>query len=319
MKQFNNVCKRSLAMFLAAVILLTSSNIGVFVPVHAVAEPDPSVTLGVLIKENVDGLSDEEIAIITSGNLSADKSYSYQMPSEADDLIAVDEKAGKVTAKKYTDPVYGTVWIPVSFDLTDGTKAIAGYDDLPLAAAGDVYEGTYELEETNPGNSFTVEVTYSLDLTMSPEDKQAQQDMLDASYALAKDIELMKLLNKTGVVNDNPDLAQEVVDLSGGLIKDPSKIYASTILDFLGMDLDQLDGESAVDLIYELVGGIEIPCVEEIDFETGNIVTYTETLRLGKDGREAAKSLYNHYAVCQLERSGSIGSNRAIRPSHIRN
>ena len=152
MKEYGMMFKRCLAMFLAVVLLLSSSNISALLPIRAVEsakEPQgETVTLGVLIKDNFGGLSEEEIAVITSGYLKADKTYSYLMPTEKDDLISVDEKSGTVTAKVYTDPVYKTVWIPVSFDLTNGSAAITGYKDLPLAASGDVYTGTYDLAAT---------------------------------------------------------------------------------------------------------------------------------------------------------------------------
>ncbi|MBE6958479.1 MAG: hypothetical protein E7447_04945, partial [Ruminococcaceae bacterium] len=297
MKEFGMMCKRCLSMFLAVVLLLSCVNIGALLPIRAVeSEKEPqgeTVTLGVLIKENFDGLSEEEIAVITSGYLSADKTYSYMMPAEKDDLISVDEKSGTVTAKVYTDPVYKTVWIPVSFDLTNGSSAITGYKDLPLAANGDVYTGTYDLENNNPGNSFTVEVTYSLDLTMSNEDMVAQREMLGAAYALAQDIALARYLDAVSVIGDDQDLADKIVDISDGLIKDPTKVYADTILEFLAMELEQMGNQSAVDLIYQLVGGIDIPYVEEIDFETGKVVMSEETLRLSSAGRAAATALYN--------------------------
>jgi len=299
MKKVSTKFKRCLAMLLAAFMLLSYSNIGIFAPVRAEQaqvpsqQTDPSVTLGVLIKENIDGLSSEEIAIITSGYLLADKTYSYQMPDDDDNLISVDAKTGKVTAKKYTDPVYGTQWIPTAYSLTNGTTAIAGYKNLPLQSSGDVYTGTYELVQTNPGNSFTVEVNYALDLTLSNEDVKAQQEMLDASYALAQDIALMMCLDSVSVIGDDEELADQIVSISGGLIKDPTKVYADTILEFLAMELKELGDQSAIDLIYQLVKGIEIPYVEEIDFENGEVVVSEETLRLGKDGREAATSLYN--------------------------
>ena len=163
MKEFGMMCKRCMSMFLAVVLLLSCVNIGGLLPIRAVESEKKAegetVTLGVLIKENFDGLSEEEISVITSGYLNADKTYSYMMPAEKDDLITVDEKSGTVTAKVYTDPVYKTVWIPVSFDLTNGSAAITGYKDLPLAASGDVYTGTYDLVNNTPGNSFTVEVS----------------------------------------------------------------------------------------------------------------------------------------------------------------
>lgn len=297
MKEFGMMCKRCLAMFLAVVLLLSSSNIGALLPIRAIEgaeEPKgENVTLGVLIKENFDGLSEEEIAVITSGYLSADKTYSYMMPSDKDDLISVDEKSGTVTAKVYTDPVYKTVWIPVSFDLTNGSAAITGYDDLPMAASGDVYTGTYDLVNNNPGNSFTVEVTYSLDLTMTDEDKAAQKEMLGAAYALAQDIALARYLDAVSVIGEDAELADKIVSISGGLIKDPTKIYADTILEFLAMELEQMGNQSAIDLIYQLVGGIDIPYVEEIDFETGKVVMSEETLRLSSAGRAAATALYN--------------------------
>lgn len=297
MKEFGMMCKRCMSMFLAVVLLLSCVNIGGLLPIRAVESEKKAegetVTLGVLIKENFDGLSEEEISVITSGYLNADKTYSYMMPAEKDDLITVDEKSGTVTAKVYTDPVYKTVWIPVSFDLTNGSAAITGYKDLPLAASGDVYTGTYDLVNNTPGNSFTVEVTYSLDLTMSNEDKAAQKEMLGAAHALAQDIALARYLDAVSVIGDDQELADKIVNISGGLIKDPTKVYADTILEFLAMELEQMGNQSAVDLIYQLVGGIDIPYVEEIDFETGKVVMSEETLRLSSAGRAAATSLYN--------------------------
>ena len=296
MKEFCKNCKRVLAMFLAVVMLLSAANIGIFAPTHVHAvEPEHTVTLGVLIKENFgDALGEEEVQIITSGYLNADKTYAYQMPGDNDELITVDEKEGTVTAKKYTDPEYGTQWIPVSFDLTDGTAAITGYDNLPLAPNDDVFVGTYELEQTNPGNSFTVEVTYNLNLIMSDEDKAAQQEMLDAAHLLAADIALMKHLDSVSVIGDDPDLANKIVELSGGFITNPNAIYVQTILDLMAMKLTQLDGKSAVELIYELVDGIKVPAIESIDFDNGVVQMGEEIIQLGgKAGKDAATSLYN--------------------------
>ncbi len=291
MKEHWTMFKRFVAMLLAVVITLSCAPLDAFA-VTSERSHDPHVSLGVLIKQNVDGLSDEEAEIITSGALKADKTYQYQMPGDADDLISVNEETGTVTAKVYTDPVYGTVWIPQSFTLTDGQSAIAGYKDLALAEKAGKYEGTYEMVTNNPGNSFSVEVKYSLDLTLSDEDMDAQQKMLDAPYALAQDIATLKYLNAVGVIGDDQELANQIIDLSGGLIKDPTKIYANTILEFLGMNLDQLDNQSAIDIIYQLVEGIPVPVVEKIDFETGDMTMDELVLDLSKDGREAITNLY---------------------------
>ena len=285
--------KRLMAMVLAVVMMLSCAPLNVFAA-ESGHNHDPHASLGVLIKENVDGLSDEEVAIITSGILNADKTYYYQMPSDADNLISVDEETGTVTAKVYKDPTYGTVWTPKTFDLSDGHAAIEGYEDLPLTEKNGVYEGTYETVLTTPGNNFSVEVTYSLDLTISDEDMAAQQEMLDAPYALAQDIATLKYLNAVGVIGDDAELAEKIVELSDGLIKDPTKIYASTILEFMAMDLAQLGNQSAIDMIYQLVEGYEVPVVTEIDFENGKIVTENQKLGLrGNDGKKAATNLYN--------------------------
>ena len=291
MKEHWKMFKRSVAALLAVVMVLSCAPVNVFATED---EHDPHVSLGVLIKQNVDGLSDEEAAIITSGALDADQTYHYQMPGDADDLISVNEETGTVTAKVYTDPEHGTVWVPKSFTLTDGQSAIAGYKDLALTEDGDQYVGTYEMEETNPGNSFSVEVTYSLELTISDEDMTAQQEMLDAPYQLAQDIATLKYLNAVGVIGDDQELADQIVKLSGGLIKDPSKIYANTILEFMGMNLEQLGNQSAIDMIYQLVEGISVPVVDEVDWETGEMTMGEYFLQLDSNaGKEAITNLFN--------------------------
>ena len=228
------------------------------------------------------------IAIITSGNLSADKNYPYQMPGDADDLISVNEETGTVTAKVYTDPAYGTVWTPKSFALTDGESVISGYGNLALTEQGGVYVGTYDYT----GKAFSVQVTYSLDITLSAEDLAAQQEMLDAPYGLAQDIATLKYLDAVGVIDDE-EIGQQIVELSGGLITDYTKIHADLILEFLAMNLAQLDNKSAIDWIYQLVEGIEYDWPEEIDYETGSVTMGHDELRLSAKGRTAATSLYN--------------------------
>ena len=59
MKKFCNQGKRFLSMVLAVVMLVSYANIGIFSHVHAV-EPGEKATLGVLITENVDGLTDDD-------------------------------------------------------------------------------------------------------------------------------------------------------------------------------------------------------------------------------------------------------------------
>ena len=199
MKHHSGMFKRIVAMVLAVIMVLSCSNgIG---HLHAHAEGEEKVTLGSLIVSNDDEkLTEVEKVIITSGVLSADKEYTYILPPvEVADggLIAVDEENETVTASVYTDDE-GNLWVPVSFDVTYGGNVVGENDDIALTEDGGVYTGQYE----NAGNTFSIEVTYSLDLTVPADEQQA---LLDAGKKLAADVEVLKQLDAVDIFTSELD------------------------------------------------------------------------------------------------------------------
>ena len=100
MKEYWTMLKRGVAMFLAVVMLLTSTNIGIILPAAA-DEPgnqaNPSVTLSELIVSTYDELDEKTVAIISSGELKADKSYSYILPP------------AEVTSQSSTEPTFAAM------------------------------------------------------------------------------------------------------------------------------------------------------------------------------------------------------------------
>ena len=96
MKEFGMMCKRCMSMFLAVVLLLSCVNIGGLLPIRAVESEKKAegetVTLGVLIKENFDGLSEEEIS-------AAIRDVFVDMFSEPIDKSLCDKMAREIIEK----------------------------------------------------------------------------------------------------------------------------------------------------------------------------------------------------------------------------
>ena len=207
MKEYWKMLKRGLAMLLAVVMVLTSSNLGVVLRAAATGTEDPnavSITLGELIVENYDGLTDEEKLIISSGQLNADDVYSYVVPTDGSSLIKIekadelnevvgDEVMGKITATTHKD-TYKNEWYPVSYTILVDNMPVENFVDLPMdnGVAYYTFAGS---------NAFSVEVTYCMDVDLT---KYNQAEMLSAGALLAADIE--KLVGmKTNIVPEKPE------------------------------------------------------------------------------------------------------------------
>ena len=155
--------KRSVALVLALVLLVSSSNLGVALQVFAV-ESENKVSAGELVAENYD-LTDAEKNLLSSGMLVGD-TYEYTAPSDSD-LITIDTENTKITAAKAGE------WVPTT------AKVIANGEVKETIALTDGV-GYYD---ESVGNAFSVAVTYEL----TQEVPADVQETLLATAGLLKD------------------------------------------------------------------------------------------------------------------------------------
>ena len=223
-KQFAKGMKRSIAMLLAVVMVLSLMPAGLISLTRAEGAEGDFVHLSdLLIKdENYGGKLAALEKIIRSGMLKAEKQIAYEQPK--DGIIEVDSAAKKITAKESNG------WIPVSADIMVGTEK---KETVKLTDG----EGTY----TYAGNAFSVVVSYELYLTV---DKDAQLALMNAAYYMAQDNANVNVLRDGIVEQILAELVAENAEL---------KNAAADI---------ELDGYTAVDLINQLATtGIELPAL----------------------------------------------------------
>ena len=134
-------------------------------------------TVGELIIANYD-LSDAEKAILACSGLIGE-TFAVEIPTDEknSDLVSVDADNQTVTALPYA--VDGQVWTPtkavLKYSNADGS---AGTDiNVPLSESGNKYVGSFQ----KPANSYRVEVTYSLLITV---ENAVQRLLLDIPYYL---------------------------------------------------------------------------------------------------------------------------------------
>ena len=164
MKKYSKLFKRVQAMVLVVAMLLSVSNLGLFLGVSAIeAGQTNTKTDGQLVAENYGGLSAAEKDLLNSGYL-VGQTYTYTAPDENDDLIEVDIDNKKITAETHTDGIY--VWKPVSAQIMAGNTKV---EDVTLTNG----VGTY----TYGQNSFSVKVTYQVTLNV---DAALQEKLLNA-------------------------------------------------------------------------------------------------------------------------------------------
>ncbi len=134
-------------------------------------------TTGTLISANYD-MTDAEKAILACTGILGE-TFAVQIPTDEKnpDLVSVDATAQTVTALPYA--VDGQVWTPtkaiLKYNQQDGT---AGVDiEVPLTETEGKYVGVFQ----KPANSYRVEVTYSLLITV---ENALQTLLLDTPYYL---------------------------------------------------------------------------------------------------------------------------------------
>lgn len=164
------MAKRIVAAMLSAMMLCSSVQITVAAP-----KVEQTVTLGQLLAQNYGAqLSDRAKALLTSGYLADDVTYSFTAPDpeNGDGLVTVDPEGKTVEARPYHDG--SNTWAPASAAVVvDGTAV----ETVTMTAGNGLYTGAFAYE----GGSYSLAVTYALYTSV---DVAAQNRMLDAPNAL---------------------------------------------------------------------------------------------------------------------------------------
>lgn len=164
--------KRSMAMLLAIVMALSTVT---FTWAEPAAAKAPTKTLGQLLADNYDRLTDSEKDLLKAGLLT-EASYTYTAPdaNNGGDLVRIDAKNKTVTAKAYTNNGY--TWEPVSAQLMVNNQAYGASFDLTKGENGS-YTGSFSFD----GTSYGVAVQYKMYITV---DKAEQNVLLMAAKNL---------------------------------------------------------------------------------------------------------------------------------------
>lgn len=203
--------KRSMAMLLAIVMALSTVT---FTWAEPAAAKAPTKTLGQLLADNYDRLTDSEKNLLKAGLLT-EASYTYTAPdaNNGGDLVRIDAKNKTVTAKAYTNNGY--TWEPVSAQLMVNNQAYGASFDLTKGENGS-YTGSFSFD----GTSYGVAVQYKMYITV---EKDAQNVLLMAAKNL-KEAKTASAAAKNGADQLNEILQEKIpfskddlyTNLSGG-------------------------------------------------------------------------------------------------------
>lgn len=189
--------KRSMAMLLAIVMALSTVT---FTWAEPAAAKAPTKTLGQLLADNYDSLTDSEKNLLKAGLLT-EASYTYTAPdaNNGGDLVRIDAKNKTVTAKAYTNNGY--TWEPVSAQLMVNNQAYGASFDLTKGENGS-YTGSFSFG----GTSYGVAVQYKMYITV---DKAEQNVLLMAAENL-KEAKAASATAKNGANQLNEILQTEI-------------------------------------------------------------------------------------------------------------
>lgn len=157
-----SVGKRCLSFILALLLAFSCCQYALLQPAMAVGEGNVTVGDGALLGKQY-ALSDNLKALLNSGLLN-ENTYTYKVPTEADELVEVNPDDRTISAKPYSHN--GFDWIPVraTVDSSEGSEAVS------LTEEESTYVGAFQ----TPGNTYSVSVTYALYIPVA----QEQQLML---------------------------------------------------------------------------------------------------------------------------------------------
>ena len=189
--------KRSMAMLLAIVMALSTVT---FTWAEPAAAKAPTKTLGQLLADNYDSLTDSEKDLLKAGLLT-EASYTYTAPdaNNGGDLVRIDAENKTVTAKAYTNNGY--TWEPVSAQLMVNNQAYGASFDLTKGENGS-YTGSFSFD----GTSYGVAVQYKMYITV---EKDAQNVLLMAAKNL-KEAKTASAAAKNGANQLNEILQTEI-------------------------------------------------------------------------------------------------------------
>lgn len=189
--------KRSMAMLLAIVMALSTVTFTWAEPAAAKAS---TKTLGQLLADNYDSLTDSEKDLLKAGLLT-EASYTYTAPdaNNGGDLVRIDAKNKTVTAKAYTNNGY--TWEPVSAQLMVNNQAYGASFDLTKGENGS-YTGSFSFD----GTSYGVAVQYKMYITVD----KAEQDVLLMAAKNLKEAKKDSAAAKNGANQLNEILQTEI-------------------------------------------------------------------------------------------------------------
>lgn len=189
--------KRSMAMLLAIVMALSTVT---FTWAEPAAAKAPTKTLGQLLADNYDRLTDSEKDLLKAGLLT-EASYTYTAPdaNNGGDLVRIDAKNKTVTAKAYTNNGY--TWEPVSAQLMVNNQAYGASFDLTKGENGS-YTGSFSFG----GTSYGVAVQYKMYITV----EKAEQNVLLMAAENLKEAKAASAAAKNGANQLNEILQTEI-------------------------------------------------------------------------------------------------------------
>ena len=189
--------KRSMAMLLAIVMALSTVT---FTWAEPAAAKAPTKTLGQLLADNYDSLTDSEKDLLKAGLLT-EASYTYTAPdaNNGGDLVRIDAENKTVTAKAYTNNGY--TWEPVSAQLMVNNQAYGASFALTKGENGS-YTGSFKFD----GTSYGVAVQYKMYITV---EKAAQSVLLMAAENL-KEAKAASATAKLGVQSLDQVLQEKI-------------------------------------------------------------------------------------------------------------
>ena len=184
-------------MLLAIVMALSTVT---FTWAEPAAAKAPTKTLGQLLADNYDSLTDSEKDLLKAGLLT-EASYTYTAPdaNNGGDLVRIDAENKTVTAKAYTNNGY--TWEPVSAQLMVNNQAYGASFDLTKGENGS-YTGSFSFD----GTSYGVAVQYKMYITV---EKSAQNVLLMAAENL-KEAKAASAAAKNGADQLNEILQTEI-------------------------------------------------------------------------------------------------------------
>lgn len=189
--------KRSMAMLLAIVMALSTVT---FTWAEPAAAKAPTKTLGQLLADNYDRLTDSEKDLLKAGLLT-EASYTYTAPdaNNGGDLVRIDAENKTVTAKAYTNNGY--TWEPVSAQLMVNNQAYGASFDLTKGENGS-YTGSFSFD----GTSYGVAVQYKMYITV----EKAEQNVLLMAAENLKEAKTASAAAKNGADQLNEILQTKI-------------------------------------------------------------------------------------------------------------